>query len=89
MIRRFFCSPAATNTYEKSLESLLRASLGATSAKVQDVSGGCGSSYKVEVHSPKFIGLTRIKQHQMVNDALKDEIKKWHAITIITKPTPQ
>ncbi|KAF4705839.1 BolA-like protein 3, variant 2, partial [Perkinsus olseni] len=71
------------------LESLLRATLGATSTKVEDVSGGCGSSYRVEVQSPKFVGLPRIKQHQMVNEALKDEIKKWHAITIITKPTPQ
>ncbi|KAF4664871.1 BolA-like protein 3 [Perkinsus olseni] len=39
-------------------------------------------------HIPFIVGLPRIKQHQMVNEALKDEIKKWHAITIITKPTP-
>ncbi|KAF4662251.1 ATPase AAA domaincontaining protein [Perkinsus chesapeaki] len=87
MIRRFFSSPAATNAYEKSLEALLRATLSATATKVEDVSGGCGSSYRVEVESPKFVGLPKIKQHQMVNNALRDEIKKWHAITIITKPT--
>jgi stress-induced morphogen len=53
--------------------------------KVQDISGGCGSMYAIQVESPKFKGLTVIKQHKLVNEVLKDEIKSWHGVQLRTK----
>lgn len=38
-----------------------------SSVKVIDSSGGCGDFFQVLVVSPKFEGLTMIKQHRMVN----------------------
>ncbi|KAH7558489.1 hypothetical protein BM1_04626 [Bipolaris maydis] len=52
---------------------------------VQDISGGCGSMYAIEIESPKFKGLTVIKQHKMVNEVLKDEIQSWHGVQLRTK----
>lgn len=41
--------------------------------------------YAIEIESPKFKGLTVIKQHKMVNQVLKDEIKSWHGVQLRTK----
>jgi hypothetical protein len=46
------------------MSSLLRDRLGASHVEVQDVSGGCGSFYTVLVVSPRFEGLSVIKQHR-------------------------
>lgn len=40
--------------------------------------------YAVEIASPKFAGLTPVKQHRMVTEVLKDEIKLMHGIQIKT-----
>ena len=53
--------------------------------QVQDVSGGCGSMYAINVTSEKFRGLSMIKQHRLVNDILSEEIKKWHGLQLKTK----
>lgn len=42
--------------------------------------------YAIEIESPKFKGLTVIKQHKMVNEVLKEEIKSWHGVQLRTKP---
>jgi stress-induced morphogen len=52
---------------------------------VQDISGGCGSMYAIQIESTKFKGLSVIKQHKMVNEVLKDEIKSWHGVQLRTK----
>jgi stress-induced morphogen len=52
-------------------------------------SGGCGAMYSMEVESPLFRGLTMVKQHRLVNEALKDEIGDMHGLTIKTRPTPE
>lgn len=41
--------------------------------------------YAIEIVSPKFKGLTVIKQHKMVNEVLKEEIKNWHGLQLRTK----
>jgi BolA-like protein 3 len=41
--------------------------------------------YALNVESPKFNGLTVIKQHKLVNQVLADEIKKWHGVQLKTK----
>lgn len=53
--------------------------------EVQDISGGCGSMYALDIESPKFKGLTVIKQHKLVNELLKEEIKSWHGVQLRTK----
>jgi len=47
--------------------------------------GGCGSMYAVNITSPKFRGLSLVKQHQLVNEALKENIKEMHGIQIKTR----
>ena len=56
----------------------------ATDIAVVDISGGCGSMYEVYVESPDFKGIRLVKQHQMVSEALKGEIKEMHGIRIST-----
>lgn len=46
--------------------------------------GGCGSMYNVKLSSAKFKGLSLIKQHQLVNKSLAEQIKKMHGIQITT-----
>jgi stress-induced morphogen len=53
--------------------------------QVSDISGGCGSMYRLEIESAKFAGLSVIKQHKMVNAVLKEEIKGWHGVQLKTK----
>ena len=54
---------------------------------VIDKTGGCGSMYSVEVASPLFKGLPLVKQHRMVQDLLKEDIKSMHGIQIKTEPS--
>lgn len=41
--------------------------------------------FGLDIVSPKFEGLSTIKQHQMVNRVLKEEIKGWHGMQLKTK----
>ena len=61
----------------------------ATDIAVVDISGGCGSMYEVFVESPAFKGIRIVKQHQMVNEALKAEIKDMHGLRISTAVSEQ
>ncbi|TIA32431.1 bola-like protein [Aureobasidium pullulans] len=63
----------------------LNVELEPTKLEVQDVSGGCGSMYALDIVSSKFKGLSVIKQHRLVNAVLKDEIKGWHGVQLKTK----
>lgn len=45
-------------------------------------SGGCGTFYAIKVTSPAFVGLSKVKQHRLVNTILKDEIKGIHGLTV-------
>jgi stress-induced morphogen len=53
--------------------------------QVQDVSGGCGSMYALDIVSEQFKGLPIVKQHRLVNKVLGEEIKKWHGVQMKTK----
>ncbi|TKA65277.1 hypothetical protein B0A49_11120 [Cryomyces minteri] len=53
--------------------------------QVQDISGGCGSMYALDIVSSKFKGLPVIKQHRLVNQVLGEEIKGWHGVQLKTK----
>lgn len=63
----------------------IKAELDPIRLEVQDISGGCGSMYALEIESFKFKGLSIIKQHKLVNQILESEIKKWHGIQLKTR----
>ncbi|OHE98403.1 BolA-like protein [Colletotrichum orchidophilum] len=52
---------------------------------VQDVSGGCGSMYAIDITSAKFKGANMLKQQRMVNAVLGDMLKQWHGVQLRTK----
>lgn len=81
--RRFSGSP-----YEQSLIEKLRQApqlQDPLNVRVEDRSGGCGANFYVLVESRVFKGLPRLQQHRIVHDILKDDIAKWHAVSIDTK----
>lgn len=45
---------------------------------------------RIEIHSPEFIGKSRIECHRMVQNLCKDEMSKGlHALQIIAKPVDE
>ena len=81
---RSFC----TTPYERDIAAKLLCSplLGSpTQVLVEDRSGGCGANFFIMVESHVFRGIPRLKQHKLVQDVLREEIKKWHAVSIETK----
>ncbi|XP_037027865.1 bolA-like protein 3 [Bradysia coprophila] len=70
---------------EKELEEALKSKfVQAKNIQVSDVSGGCGAMYEIVVESSEFEGISRVKQHQMITDTLKEEIKDMHGLRIHT-----
>lgn len=57
----------------------------ATDIKVEDVSEGCGAMFEIYVEAPEFKGLSLVKQHKSVYEALKGEIKQIHGVYLTTK----
>ncbi|XP_052060594.1 bolA-like protein 3 [Mytilus californianus] len=57
----------------------------ASDIQALDISGGCGSMYKVYVESVEFSGQRTLNQHRMVKEALKEEIKDMHGLNVVTK----
>ena len=45
--------------------------------------------YQVEVESPEFSGLNKVKQHRKVTEVLKAEIAEMHGLRIQTRTTPE
>ncbi|KAL0100678.1 hypothetical protein PUN28_019223 [Cardiocondyla obscurior] len=52
--------------------------------EVTDVSGGCGAMFDINVVAPEFRGLNTVKQHRIINEVLKEEIKDMHGLRIRT-----
>ncbi|CAB4411991.1 unnamed protein product [Rhizophagus irregularis] len=69
---------------EKYLYGKLHSKFQPTKLQVEDISGGCGSMYAIEISSKAFKGLSVIKQHRLVNDLLQDDIKKMHGVRLKT-----
>lgn len=69
---------------EQDITALLQSKLSPTALLVQDISGGCGSMYAIDITSPMFKGQTILKQQRMVNAALGDVMKQWHGVQIRT-----
>lgn len=84
MIFRGYCATATTS--EKDLTEILKRNFPkAKNVIVEDISGGCGAMYNVYVESIDLKGLSVVKQHQAVTNALKEQIKSFHGIRIQTR----
>ncbi|BGP24854.1 hypothetical protein JCM10295v2_003774 [Rhodotorula toruloides] len=70
---------------EETLRKKLTEALEGAKIEVQDVSGGCGTFYAISVEHESFKGLSMIKQHRIVNELLKDNIKGMHGLQLKTK----
>ncbi|CAH02744.1 Aim1 [Kluyveromyces lactis] len=70
---------------EKLITDKLSKELNPSSISVNDISGGCGSMFSINITSDKFKGLSIVKQHKLVNEILKDDIKRWHGLQLRTK----
>ncbi|XP_060515905.1 bolA-like protein 3 [Cylas formicarius] len=51
---------------------------------VEDTSGGCGAMFNIVVKAQEFEGLSVLKQHQSVYDALSEQIKRVHGLHLVT-----
>lgn len=70
---------------ESKVWDILAAEFAPTELIVQDISGGCGSMYGIEIGSEKFRGLNMLKQQRLVNAALGDLLKEWHGVQLKTR----
>ncbi|KAK5744905.1 hypothetical protein LTR17_001656 [Elasticomyces elasticus] len=78
-------APDYLDESERKIFATLKAELQPTKLEVQDVSGGCGSMYALDIVSDHFKGLPVIKQHRLVNKVLGEDIKKWHGVQLKTR----
>lgn len=84
-VLRFLSNEALETSGEKSLSNILQKKFPeAEDIQVKDISGGCGAMYEVYVQSTAFKNLSRLQQHRLVNEALKEEIQDMHGIRITT-----
>jgi len=66
------------------LEAELRAAFPGGTVIVEDLAGD-GDHYKAKIVAPAFVGLSRIKQHQLVYAALKGKMGgELHALALET-----
>lgn len=77
--------PDYLNDAESAIWDKLTAEFSPTQLLVQDISGGCGSMYGIEITSEKFRGVGMLKQQRMVNAVLGDEMKSWHGVQLRTR----
>ena len=69
---------------ESKLRSILQEKFPNAKIKITDLAGD-QDHYSLDINSDVFQGLTLIKQHRLVKDALSEILKKeLHAITIKT-----
>ncbi|KAI9762938.1 MAG: hypothetical protein M4579_000001 [Chaenotheca gracillima] len=80
--------PEYLSETERSIFDKLKAELAPATLEVQDISGGCGSMFAIDVASTKFEGMTMIKQHRLVNEILRSEIGGWHGLQLKTRAAP-
>ncbi|KAF3006294.1 hypothetical protein E8E14_009473, partial [Neopestalotiopsis sp. 37M] len=67
--------PDYLDAAESEIWDKLTAEFAPTELMVQDVSGGCGSMYGIEIASEKFRGTNMLKQQRMVNAVLGEQMK--------------
>ncbi|CRK98410.1 CLUMA_CG011768, isoform A [Clunio marinus] len=84
-ILKSLSTTSAEQVSENKITEILRNKFPESHVKVEDISGGCGAMFEVHIVSNQFKNLSTVKQHQMVNLALKGEVKQMHGIRIFTQ----
>uniref|UniRef100_A0A7S0S376 Bola-like protein n=1 Tax=Chlamydomonas leiostraca TaxID=1034604 RepID=A0A7S0S376_9CHLO len=86
LTRGFAAKIEAITPEERAIgDKLAQAFGGANLIKVRDTSGGCGAMYNIEITAQDFAGQSTVKQHMAVHSVLKEEMAKWHGVTLVTK----
>ena len=68
------------------LERVLKAAFPEAHIEIEDLAGD-GDHYKARIVAREFIGLSRVRQHQLVYAALKGKIGgELHALALETTP---
>lgn len=68
----------------KTIETMIKDGLPDATVKIEDLRGD-GDHYAAYVTSPAFKGIPRVKQHQLVYDALKGKMGgELHALALQT-----
>lgn len=83
--RRFFSAPSSGREYELSVAKQIETALGGPDVcrvGIMDKSGGCGTAYEIQVETAQFEGKSRVARERMVQETIRDEIKKWHSVQI-------
>ncbi|XP_065078027.1 bolA-like protein 3 [Ochlerotatus camptorhynchus] len=75
---------AAKNSEDALRKTLQNKFPQAKNVVVSDISGGCGSMYEIYVETTEFKGLSTVKQHRLITETLKSEIKDMHGLRIHT-----
>lgn len=86
---RKYSTEAPQTKNEIQFTEILTKELEAEYVLVNDISGGCGAMYRVQVVSKRFNGIPLVKQHQLVYDCLKEYISGMHGLTMMTKTPAQ
>ncbi|KAF8342034.1 bola protein [Cantharellus anzutake] len=71
---------------EQQIINKLKARFHPSRLVVQDVSGGCGTFYAINISSSAFKGLPTVKQHRLVTQELKEEVASIHGLQLKTIP---
>ncbi|PIA17397.1 hypothetical protein COEREDRAFT_30419, partial [Coemansia reversa NRRL 1564] len=67
------------------IEKKLDAEFPGSIIKLEDISGGCGTSMRLTITSDAFDSISsRLKRSRMVNHALKEEIAELHAFQLVS-----
>ncbi|CAD7013004.1 bolA-like protein 3 [Ceratitis capitata] len=83
-------SSVQQNSAQQRILQLLYGRFPEAIVNVVDVSGGCGAMFEVYVESREFEGLTTLKQHKLITQTLKEQIKDMHGVRIHTSvPKPK
>ncbi|KAJ1505324.1 hypothetical protein HMI54_004870 [Coelomomyces lativittatus] len=80
-----YSSVGPPHHHEQDITTKLTKAFTPTYVSVNDISGGCGSMYRIELISHRFRGLTKVQQQRLVNTVLKDEIQQWHGLQLLTE----
>jgi BolA-like protein 3 len=78
-------TPERLDAAEAEIWNRLNAKFAPAELVVQDISGGCGSMYGIEIVSDAFRGQTMLKQQRMVNAVLADLMHGWHGVQLKTR----
>ncbi|KAG2148072.1 bola-like protein [Suillus clintonianus] len=74
--------PANLSEGEKLIYDKLADKFLPTELAVQDISGGCGDFYAINIASEAFKGLSTLNQHRLVTRVLKQEIEGIHGLQV-------